>query len=72
VMGVASPYWMKSINPAVDATLPSQSAAAKAPNQNRETLGAPKAGLRRTPDQATPPSNPETAMLPNRTAGGQK
>ncbi|HKD45841.1 MAG TPA: NADH-quinone oxidoreductase subunit M [Candidatus Angelobacter sp.] len=72
VMGVASPYWMKSINPAVDATIPSQSAAAKAPNHNRETLGAPTAGLPGTPDQATPPSNRETAMLPNRTAGGQK
>jgi NADH-quinone oxidoreductase subunit M len=72
VMGVASPYWMKSIDPAVGGTIPSQPAAAKAPNHNRETVAAPKAGLLRTPDQATSGSNRETAMLSNQTAGGQK
>jgi len=49
VMGVASPYWMKAINPAVEATLQSVSARAKAQNHLLAPSGTSKSVLPQSP-----------------------
>jgi hypothetical protein len=65
IMGVVSPYWMKSIQPAVVSTLP-QAAEIKA--QVRKDHSHDK------PDQKTvAPISPAAATVQNATAtGGQK
>ncbi len=64
VMGVASPYWMKSIDPAVGGTIPKAASVTKVPKQN----GAAAARAESCPDTCL--SAPAHSL--NTSAGGQK
>jgi NADH-quinone oxidoreductase subunit M len=70
VMGVFSPYWMKSIDPAVGGTMKQALAGTKAPRTHDGTTKPP--ALMRTSAAETSSAYSENAALPSATAGGQK
>ncbi|HEY6306726.1 MAG TPA: NADH-quinone oxidoreductase subunit M, partial [Candidatus Angelobacter sp.] len=72
VMGLLSPYWMKSIDPAVSGTLPGSSAGAKAQLRANHVGTTEARALIRTADAGTPSANQVTTTSQNTTAGGQK
>jgi hypothetical protein len=69
IMGVASPYWMKSIEPAVTSTLPQANAGTK-PQAEKRGLAIPDPGKHGSA-MATPNSTAGTIQNDSAT-GGQK
>jgi NADH-quinone oxidoreductase subunit M len=70
IMGVASPYWMKSIEPAVTSTLPQANAGTKAQAEKRG-LAIPDPD-KQGPAMATPNSTAAAAVQNDSATGGQK
>ncbi|HET8889256.1 MAG TPA: hypothetical protein VFQ41_10160, partial [Candidatus Angelobacter sp.] len=69
IMGVASPYWMKSIEPAVTSTLPKAGSSVKAQAQKP---AVPSKDQSKYP-KAVGPTSATTALVPTDSAtGGQK
>jgi NADH-quinone oxidoreductase subunit M len=68
IMGVASPYWMKSIEPAVTSTLPSASGV-KAQVQKRDITSTPEPNKQRS---AMATSTAAASLQTDSTTGGQK
>jgi NADH-quinone oxidoreductase subunit M len=72
VMGVLSPYWMKSIDPAVATAIVGTSSGAKAHVRANHVGTTEARALIRTADPGTPSGNHATTASRSTTAGGQK
>jgi hypothetical protein len=73
IMGVASPYWMKSIEPAVTSTLQRVSGAMKAKTQNRTIQPIrPSDQNKQISETAAASSSAASPVQKVSAAGGQK
>jgi hypothetical protein len=68
IMGVASPYWMKSIEPAVTSTLPKASSVAQAQKPQVHSIDQSKQDTK----TARPTSATAAAVPTDSATGGQK